>query len=188
MTRGELTAGHLGVAGSYSHQALCMLCPEASYVGFPSFDLLVSSLMDGHVDLAILPMWNSTTGNIPQVHKALERLSEFQVVSEMVLPVHHALGGLDEALRVQDVEVIYSHPQGFLQCSEFIGRACLNAKMVEVSDTAQAVLSLKGQRAAFSKSAAISSKFAIELYGAACLMDQIQDDPSNSTRFNLISI
>ncbi|MBO9428172.1 hypothetical protein J7392_01500 [Sulfitobacter sp. R18_1] len=84
---------------------------------------------------------------------------------------------------------LVSDPQGFLQCSKFLAAKCPDVDRVEVSDTAGAVLRLLQSPSDLQTTeAAITSRFAIELHGAYCTRDHIQDCTSNMTRFRLLSL
>jgi prephenate dehydratase len=78
---------------------------------------------------------------------------------------------------MEDVEVVFSHPQPIGQCRNFLAELDVNLRIT--SSSAEA-----GKLAARTPgSAAIVSREAVNIYGLQVLAEGIQDYPSNVTRF-----
>ena len=175
--------GFLGSLGSYSHQAASFLRPEFSAVGFNSFEELVSATESGKVAEAVLPLENSASGRIPDVHRLVVSMELF-IVREYLLDVNHCLavvGPCDE----NEIHTIYSHPQGFIQSSRFLAERFPDAAHKTKSDTATAIKEMT--EANDRGIAAIGSVFAADLYSAMVLHKKISNRDDNITRFVLLS-
>lgn len=175
---------HLGVPGSFSHLALASVFPEAEATGVPSFDAVVRGVQDGKYDLGVLPVENSETGRIPDVHRMLREM-DLAICFEEILPIEHCLiGGQDiNAARVAKGEGlnILSHPQGFHQCSAYLQKNFPKATHVTETDTAAAV-----KRAVDNNedmTVAIGSEQAAMIYGGKVLARKITNARDNYTRF-----
>ncbi|KAJ6780027.1 hypothetical protein PWT90_08968 [Aphanocladium album] len=79
---------------------------------------------------------------------------------------------------------LYSHPQAFGQCTNFISTYLKNAEKFEVSSTSKAAEIVANDTSG--TSAAISSRLAGQLYKLDTLADSIEDRDDNTTRFLII--
>ncbi|HHV65297.1 MAG TPA: prephenate dehydratase [Peptococcaceae bacterium] len=183
----KVTVGFQGVPGSFSEQALReYFAPGGEEfltrsINYPGFADVCKALQAGEIDYGILPLENSSTGGIAEVYDLLCRYG-FYIVGEKCLQVDHNLLAL-AGTKLEDIREVYSHPQAFLQCSDFLQKyphwrqaACSNtavsAKLVAES--------LSGDKAA------IASRRAAELYNLAILAKGINNSPENYTRFIII--
>jgi prephenate dehydratase len=85
---------------------------------------------------------------------------------------------------LDSVKRVYSHPQVFEQCKDFL-KLHPQWDLIACTDTATAVLRVKENDD--SQEAAIAGKEALELYGMALIRENIESSPRNFTRFVLIS-
>lgn len=175
-----LRVGFLGPRDTFTHQAA--IREFGSSVEFSSHKLIRDvfiAVENGSIDYGVVPIENSTGGT---VHLTLDAFIEHpcSICSEILLPIHHALLGhssLDQIRRV------YSHPQAFLQCDQWLKANLPDVERVEVDSTAQGMLQAKNDSAG----AAIGSEIAGEEYDLTVLARQIQDSQDNTTRFLVIS-
>ena len=105
------------------------------------------------------------------------------IIGEHVLKIEHNLWGLPGST-LADIDKVYSHSQGILQCSEFFKE---NPKIKAIEGLSTATCARKVLEEADISQAAIASKIAGEEYGLKLLKEDISDDYSNSTRFIIIS-
>jgi chorismate mutase/prephenate dehydratase len=84
----------------------------------------------------------------------------------------------------EEIKTLYSHPQVFGQCRNWILRHFPEADLVEVSSTTKAA-ALAGENA-HAGAAALGGKLAAELNGLTMLEESIQDSATNTTRFLVI--
>ena len=177
--------GYLGPPGTFTEQALRASAARlgldaAERVPLATNREVVLALARGEVEHAIVPLENSLEGSVNEAIDALVHdAPQARITGETVLPVHHALvgpTGSDPA----DAQVVTSHPQALAQCAGFLRAELPNARTVPSTSTAEAVrLSL----AASDPTCAIATPLAAELYGAQVLRENVEDDPSNMTRF-----
>src|SRR5579862_2054620 len=173
-----------GERGAFSHQAALQVCGEGiTLVPRPTFDALVASVLDGEADRGILPIENSLVGSIHENYDRLRHVA-LSIVGETQVRVDHCLIGRPGAT-LQSIRRVASHPVALAQCTRFFAeRPDLEA--VPAYDTAGSVLDLLRKDGPVT-SAAIASRLAAEIYGGAILLEKIQDDPENHTRFVVLS-
>jgi len=166
-----------GEPGAYSDEAVSALFPEAEAVGFATFRLTFDALAMGAVDMAVLPVENSSAGIVQEVSDLLWELPGLRVVREHIHPVRHCLLGWPGT-----VERALSHPQALAQCDRYLHSRQIRS--VAFHDTAGAARAVAEQRQP--GTAAIASKAAAARYGLYVLAESIQDDLENRTRFVVV--
>ena len=175
---------YLGRPGSYSYQVAKILFPEDSPQGFNSFSEILVSVTEGGADTAVVPLENSITGRIPDVHRLMLSMS-LEIVAEHILRIEHCLvvdGTLDLGKQgVKSVETLYSHSQGLLQCKQYLSEHFPAAALIETTDTARAVATVC--EAGSAHVAAIASRAAAAVWGGQVVDADIADDKDNYTRF-----
>jgi 3-deoxy-7-phosphoheptulonate synthase len=146
--------------------------------GFRSFAEAVDALVSGSVDLAILPIENTTAGSINQVYDLL--LShDVAIVGEETWKVDHCLAGPAE-VPLGSIAKVLSHPQGLEQCSQFL-LSLPNAQPVFRFDTAEALKEVAA--AGDPTQAGIGPPEAASHYGLVILRHGIANQEENYTRF-----
>jgi len=97
------------------------------------------------------------------------------------LDVHHCL--LSSAASLSSVVRIYSHPQAFGQCENWLGANARGVERIDVSSTSKAAQIVAGDAGA----AAIASKVAADVHGLKVLAANIEDSADNTTRFFVLA-
>ena len=172
-----------GVEGAYSHQALLRFFGEKADA-FPvaTFEAAVAAVYSGKADYGVLPIENTTGGAVGDV---LDLLIKYgcSTVAELDLPIQHVLLGLPGST-LEGIRTVYSHPQGFLQCSRFL-EAHTGWNRIPLGNTAASARQLleEGDPAR----AAIASELCARLYGLVPLAEEIADNLNNTTRFIILS-
>ena len=183
----KFRVSYLGMLGSYSYQAAHQLFPDAEYLGFRSFDEVVSHVENEDCDRAVIPVENSIGGRIPDVHNLL-LTTNLNVRSEYMLEIRHCFATSsfkpDEA-PMGKIKKIYSHPQGFIQCSKFLMQSYPDAEQIDASDMATAARILSESKS--KDAAAITSLDAARFYKCAVFRENISDLSNNYTRFLTLS-
>ncbi|MBC2779069.1 prephenate dehydratase [Parasphingopyxis marina] len=178
------TIAYLGSPGTYSYQAAATMFPEAEHVGLRTFGEIMESVEAGAHKTAVIPIENSTSGRIPDVHR-LMLSTEMAITSEHMQRVEHCLvqahSGPRPVTELSAITRIYSHRQGFLQCSGFIEAHCRDAEQIETVDTADAVRVIVGMEDP--GVAAIGSSVAAQVFGGVVVERDIADQKNNYTRF-----
>jgi len=175
-------AVYQGVEGSYGHQA------AQGYFGdieglyhVENFEDVMREVSEGRADYGILPVENTSTGIITDVYDMLSGYNNC-IIGEYVVKVEHALLGLPEAEEA-DIKTVYSHPQGLMQCAEYLsGKPAW--EQISLKNTAVSARKVLMDRDP--TQAAIASRAAAAYYGLKVLRSNINDIGNNSTRFIII--
>lgn len=172
-----------GEKGAFSHQAaITSLGPGIEVLPRASFDELFDSVVDGHADRALVPIENSLHGSI---HENYDRLKSrpLHIVGETQLRIRQCLIARPGS-SLGMIRRVASHPVALAQCRRFFAERP-QVEAVTAYDTAGAVQDL--MKGGLATQGAIASRLAAELYGAHVLLDGIEDDPENYTRFLLLA-
>ena len=172
-----------GERGAFSHEAaLDLLGPGTEVLPRPSFDALFDAVRDRAADRALVPIENSLAGSIHENYDRL-RSRPFHIVAETQLRIRHCLVARPGAT-LDGIRQVASHPVALAQCREFFARHP-QLEAVAAYDTAGSVMEL--MRDGPASRAAIASRLAAETYGGRILLEEIEDDPQNYTRFLLLA-
>ena len=170
-----------GELGANSHIACRNVYPDYEPVPFRTFEENFAALEAGTVDLAMIPVENSTAGRVADIHHLLPQ-SKVHIIGEYFLPIKHQLLGLPGA-RLNQIAAVHSHPQALDQCRESLRE--LNLRAVVAADTAGAAREIS--ELGDPTQAAIASRLAAESYGLEILREDIEDEEHNTTRFIILS-
>jgi prephenate dehydratase len=135
----------------------------------------------GLAERGVIPLENSLAGPIPG-NSELLRASCLRRVAETVVRVRHCLIARPGAELVT-IRRVASHPVALGQCRRFFAEHP-ELEAVVAWDTAGSVRDLMQDESA--EHAAIAGALAAGLYGARILLEGIEDDPGNYTRFCVI--
>jgi prephenate dehydratase len=172
-----------GERGSFSHAAaLAALGDDARILPSPSFDALFASVVAGNADRGLLPIENSLAGSIHENYDRLEG-STLHIVGETQLRIHQCLIARPGA-SLASIRRVASHPVALAQCRRFFAERP-QIEPMPAYDTAGSVQDLLRDGAA--THAAIASALAARLYGGQVLLEGIEDDPQNFTRFLVLA-
>lgn len=182
-----LRVAYQGVEGAYSH-----LAAQRRYggrpggvllTGYESFRQAVEAVRDGTADLALLPIENTTAGSINQTYDLLAE-GDLRITGEVVSQIEHCLLVLP-GVEVSELRTVLSHPQGLLQCEDFLRTVPWVQPRVEF-DTAGAARKVRegNDRSV----AAIASESAGRVFGLSVLERGIQSQQGNYTRFVEVSL
>jgi prephenate dehydratase len=172
-----------GEEGSFSHQAAIeSLGSGVSIVPRPSFEALFEAVSSAGAARAVCPIENSLHGSI---HENYDRLkaSSLHIVGETQLRISHCLIGRPGS-SLLSIRRVASHAVALSQCRRFFAERP-NVEPVVAYDTAGSVKDLLRDGPA--TQGAIASKLAAQLYGGQVLLEAIEDDPQNFTRFLVLA-
>lgn len=187
---GDPVVGFLGPAGTFSEVAAGRLAgPWAgALVPVESIINVIQGVAEGallengqRIDAAVVPIENSTEGSVGATLDTLVDHENLVITAELDLPIEQLLVART-ALALDEIEQVYSHPQGLAQARRFLAEHLPQAGVVPVSSTSRSVELISETAEPW---AAIGSRRAAELYGAVILRDDIQE-LINETRFVLI--
>ena len=172
-----------GESGAFSEAAALQLVPgPLSLLPCATFDAAARAVVDGHADLAVIPVENLIAGPVHEAISAMARFASLERVGELVLPVRLALLGLAGA-SAQGVREVLSHPVALRQCTRFLARHPAIVA-VEAHDTAGAarLVAIRREPAV----AAIAAPWAATHYGLVILAEGLEDRADNATTFVLV--
>lgn len=169
-----------GEIGSFSEMAaLQYFGSSAEILSCNSFDQVAAMVKEGKADFAILPIENSQTGGINNVHDLL--LSEdLFAIGEVILKIEHCLISHHNT-KPETIEKIYSHPQALAQCERYLIKNFPDCQIIPVYDTAGSIKKIKESREL--TAAGIASQRAASYYQMNIIEKGIEDNPYNFTRF-----
>jgi prephenate dehydratase len=172
-----------GERGAFSHAAaLQALGQDVEVLPRSSFDALFAAVVDGEADRAMVPIENSLAGSIHENYDRLKALP-LHIVGETQLRVRLCLISRPGA-SLASIRRVASHPVALAQCRRFFGERP-HVEAVAAYDTAGSVMDLLRDGPA--SQAAVASALAARLYGGQVLLEGIEDDPENYTRFLVLS-
>jgi prephenate dehydratase len=171
-----------GEPGAYSELAAYEhFGMELQTIPCESFESAFEAVSGGNCDYGLLPFENSLAGSIHRNYDLLLR-HKLHIISEYHLRVQHCLLGLP-GTSLEDIHEVRSHPQALAQCERRLTE--LEVKRVATADTAGSARLVKSLNDP--SLAAIASTRAAQVYGLQVLIENLEDDPSNFTRFLALS-
>jgi chorismate mutase/prephenate dehydratase len=133
----------------------------------------------GHCDLGLVPIENTTGGGVIETLDALVD-TDVKVCAEVLMAIHH---NLLANCSLEKIKKVYSKPEVFAQCRNWLSATFKDAQAVPVASTARAAQ----MAAEEADSAAIGSVVAAEIYGLKVICENIEDITNNVTRFLVIA-
>lgn len=176
-----VTVAFQGIKGANSYEAAQRLFPGAELTDRKTFEDVFDAVDKEEVTFGILPVENSTAGSVPAVYDLILK-HRFYIVGALDMRIEHCLGGLRQSA-LEDIEIVWSHPQALSQCEGYIARH--NLTPVPKANTAVAARDAAREKRL--NVAAICTPQAAEEYGLRILDSGLQDNPYNTTRFIVIS-
>jgi chorismate mutase/prephenate dehydratase len=171
-----------GERGAYSESAVYTYFGDEAEVK-PCRDLteVFESVDKQEVPVGVVPVENSLEGSVNQTYD-LFLTHNLKVSGEVIIRISHCLIA-NPSTSLEAVKTVYSHPQALAQCRSFLER--LGSDLIPTYDTAGSVKILKEK--GLKNAAAVASEKAAEIYGMKILAREIEDTPTNYTRFFVIS-
>jgi chorismate mutase/prephenate dehydratase len=176
-----ITVSYLGPGSTFSFVALRKIFGESA-CAMPERTIadVFDAIEQDRSDYSVVPIENSFEGTVHESMQRLVRTSAF-VHGEYYLPIVHSLASSASELR--SIERVFSHPQAFMQCREWIRAHMPEAELVATNSTTQAC----EQAASAPGGAAIANAAAAAESGLRVLARNIQDKDDNQTRFLVLT-
>lgn len=175
-----LRIAYLGPEATFSHQAaLKQFGHSAIFLPQNRIDMIFSEVEQGHADYGVVPIENSIEGVVNHTLDCFVD-SPLTICDERKLGISLCL--LSKKTKLDEIKVIYSHPQPLAQSRNWVTRHLPEARQIETYSTAFAAKTARETP----DSAAISGKLAAELYHLNILAERIEDRMDNHTRFLII--
>jgi chorismate mutase/prephenate dehydratase len=172
----------LGPIGTYTHQAAeHKFGANAKYLPLLNIEAVFKAVHNKEAKYGVVPIENNTEGVVGITLDSLKKYN-VKIVSEICMDIHHSFASIQDDLT--KIKRIYSHPQGYNQCLNFLEtHGLLDVEFIPTESTAKAAkLASKDEF-----SGAICSKIAAKLYNVPLLFEKIEDNMANRTRFIIIS-
>ncbi len=170
-----------GIEGAFQHKALREIfnkCEENSYL---TFEEVFRAVASKEMDYGVVPIENSNTGEISEIFDLLRKYDCYITKIHSLKIEQHLLGV--KGAEIKDIKEVYSHPQGFLQCSKFLyGRGW---KEIPYHNTAVSAKFVSDQKD--KTKGTIGSYDTAELYNLNILAENINTNEQNYTKFIVIS-
>jgi chorismate mutase/prephenate dehydratase len=169
-----------GQAGTFTHfAARTKFGSSIEYLPHRDIRDVFLAVSRGRADFGVVPIENSTEGGVNQTLDMFAE-SRLKIASEIYAPIHHHLLSKSP---LDKVRVIYSHPQPFAQCRNWLMGNLGHLDQREVGSTAAAAeMAAKDPHAA-----AIAGRLAAEIYKVPIIAEHIEDSPDNTTRFFVVA-
>jgi prephenate dehydratase len=178
-----LVVAFQGERGAFSHQAaLEVLGAGIELLPRPTFEAGFRAVTDGEADRAVLPIENSLAGSIHENYDRL-RAGALHIVGETQLRIRHCLIARPGAT-LDGITRVASHPVALAQCRQFFAERP-HIEAVASYDTAGAVLELMDHGEPHQ--GAIAARLAAHFHGGTVLLEGIEDDAQNFTRFLVLA-
>jgi prephenate dehydratase len=171
-----------GVPGAFSDEACRLYAPGYEPTPFEWFDQAFEAVTSGACARGCLPIHNVTAGPVEDVARLLP-LSGLRVLSEHDMVIRQNLMALP-GVTLADLSEVHTHPMAIGQCLKFL--KAHNLPGIAALDTAGAAQDLARSRDR--SIGVIAARAAAALYGLEILAPDIQDDPSNFTRFVVVAL
>lgn len=175
----DLTIAYLGPEATWTHQAAHQkFGASVLYTPESSIAEVFDAVARGKADYGVVPIENSTEGAVSHTLDVFVD-SELLVCAQVLLKIENNL--LAKIPR-EAIRKVYSHPQVFGQCRQWLRHNLPGIELIEVSSTTRAA----ELAAASADGAALAGRMAAEVYGLEVLEAGVQDSPNNTTRFLVI--
>ncbi|OCG64511.1 chorismate mutase [Gilliamella sp. wkB18] len=176
----------LGPKGSYSHSAARRYASthldEMIELSCSTFKEIFEQVENGAVNYGILPIENSSSGSINEVYDLLQK-TNLHIIGELSLPIDHCVLAIQNS-QLEQIDTIYSHPQPFQQCSNFLENYP-HWKIIYCDSTSSAMETVAKLNQP--NIAAMGNKDGGELYGLQALEHNFANQKENITRFIVLA-
>lgn len=174
-----LVIAYFGPAGTFTHMAVIQKFGSSlKYEPLPDIADVFTEVAKGRADYGVVPIENSTEGAVTHTYDMFVD-SELKICAQIVSPIRH---NLMAACSRQEIKKLYSHPQVFAQCRQWLQLNMPHVERIEVSSTTRAAELARTEAGA----GALASSLAAEMYGLRILDENVQDSSENVTRFLVI--
>ncbi|CQH34967.1 TPA: bifunctional chorismate mutase/prephenate dehydratase [Yersinia enterocolitica] len=176
----------LGPKGSYSHLAARQYAArhfeQLIECGCQKFQDIFTQVETGQADYAVLPIENTSSGSINDVYDLLQHTS-LSIVGEITNPIDHCVLVATNT-DLSQIKTVYSHPQPFQQCSQFINR--FPHWKIEYCESTAAAMEKVAQLNS-PEAAALGSEAGGALYNLQVLEHNLANQQQNITRFIILA-
>ena len=170
-----------GVEGAYASIAAAKIFGQCVRVPHQDFRSAYNAVVEGECDCAVLPIENSTAGEVGQVMDMMFSGPLFVSGIYDLSIIHNLMAA--PGTKLSDIKEVISHPQALSQCAAYIREHGFSTK--EFENTARAAKFVADQKSPHF--AAIASDETAKLYGLEILEKGINERNINTTRFAVLT-
>ena len=172
---------YLGPVGTFTHAAALKHFGKAiTTVPLATITDVFREVEAGSASYGVVPVENSSEGVVNHTLDAFLNAG-LKIIGEVELPIHHNFL-VAQHTKVDSLSRIYAHQQSLAQCRHWLDVNFPSVERVAVSSNGEAARRLQNEW----HSAAIAGDVAVAEYGLHKLHENIEDNPSNTTRFLII--
>ncbi len=172
-----------GVEGAYGQAAMINYFGEnCNSFHVRTFRDAMEAIEEGSADYAVLPIENSSAGAVNEMYDLLGEFENY-IVAETIIPITHTLAGIP-GTKLDEVKRVYSKAEALMQTTHFLDE---HADWQRISVVNTAVAAKKVATEQQKEQVAVCSAYAAKLQGLEVLVDNINDEPNNSTRFVIVT-
>lgn len=169
---------YLGPVGTFTHAAALKHFGKAiTTVPLATITDVFREVEAGSASYGVVPVENSSEGVVNHTLDAFLNAG-LKIIGEVELPIHHNFL-VAQHTKVDSLSRIYAHQQSLAQCRHWLDVNFPSVERVAVSSNGEAARRLQNEW----HSAAIAGDVAVAEYGLHKLHENIEDNPSNTTRF-----
>ena len=176
-----MKVSYCGVPGAFAQIAAAKLFPESGLLDFADFESAYRACEQGESDVALLPIENSSAGDVGSVMDLaftgslhINLMAEMDITQNLlVLP----------GTTLADVRTVLSHPQALAQCAPYLREKGFGEQECASTADAARLVSESSDKSL----AAVASLETARLYGLEVLERHINSSGANSTRFAVFS-
>ncbi len=170
-----------GIEGAFAHIAAGRIFPDGQRISYPDFKAAYEAVEKGECECAVLPIENSTAGEVGQVIDLLFSGSLY-VNGLYNLDIHHNLIGVHGATE-DSIKTVISHQQALDQCERYIRNKGYKAEKCENTARAAQFVADKNDVSL----GAIASRETAKLYSLKVIRENVNEESDNTTRFVVVS-
>lgn len=176
-----MKVSYCGVPGAFAQIAAAKLFPESGQMACADFERAYRACESGECDAALLPIENSSAGDVGSVMDlAFTGSLHINLMAEMDI-TQNLLVCSGTALK--DIRKVLSHPQAFAQCAPYLReKGFEEQECASTADAARIVAESNDKGLA-----AVASLETARIYGLEVLERHINSSGANSTRFAVFS-
>src|SRR6202012_3535056 len=163
--------------GANSDEACRTHFPDHEPLPCSTFEEAFEATKSGAAALAMIPVENSIAGRVADVHHLLPS-SGLYIIGERFKPIRFQLM-VNPGVKLADVKTAASMAFALAQCRNSLRK--LGVKLAATGDTAAAAMELAEHPDP--TRAAVSPRLAAQIYGLTILLEDIEDEHNNTTRF-----
>lgn len=171
---------YLGPEGTFTHEAaLNFFGKDNVFIPVMRIKDVFTAIYTGTGEYGVVPAENSTGGVIADTLDLFIN-TRLKVHDEIKISIkQNIMSNSDRA----DIKRIYSHPQSFLQCSQYISSNFPDAELIETNSNTEAAIMASNDK----YSASIGPEMTASMYALKIVESGINDNKDNITRFFIVS-